>query len=189
MGDSLRGVGFGGLLEHFLSVGGITHQQLEDLKTALEALAEGGDTKEVLDTIDAVLDTIEGRIPSKGQKTKSGSVPVVLPSDMGSLAVSIDPPSLSSVAIDFSSGDAQTIIAAQGAGKRIRIASLVLTSLVNVEVAVKSGSTTIMTLQFSAVELSPRIPINLGTNEALVLDAVSADRITGGVSYYVEDVA
>lgn len=46
-----------------------------------------------------------------------------------------------------------------------------------------------MTLQFSAIELSPNIPINLGTNEALVLDAVSADRITGGVSYYVEDVA
>lgn len=102
---------------------------------------------------------------------------------------SIDPPSLSHVAIDFSSGSAQTIVPAPGAGKRIRITSIVLTSLVNVEVAVKSGSTTIMTLQFSAIELSPNIPINLGTNEALVLDAVSADRITGGVSYYVEDVA
>lgn len=102
---------------------------------------------------------------------------------------SIDPPSLSHVAIDFSSGSAQTIVPAPGAGKRIRITSIVLTSLANVEVAVKSGSTTIMTLQFSAIELSPNIPINLGTNEALVLDAVSADRITGGVSYYVEDVA
>ena len=145
------------------------------------------EAKGVLDTIDAVLDTIEGRTPAKGQSTKAGSVPVVLPSDMGSLAVSIDPPSLSHAAIDFSSGAAQTIIAAPGAGKRIRIASLVLTSLTNVEVAVKSGATTIMSLQFSAVELSPRIPLNLGVDEALVLDAVSADRITGGVSYYVED--
>lgn len=132
---------------------------------------------------------------SKGDD--SGDTPAVVTDADGHLqvdvlsaaAVSIDPPSLSHAAIDFSNGAAQTIIAAQGAGKRIRIASLVLTSLVNVEVAVKSGSTTIMTLQFSAIELSPNIPINLGTNEALVLDAVSADRITGGVSYYVEDVA
>lgn len=132
-----------------------------------------------------------GRIGAKvvyGRTAGGDTIPLMV-DDGGKVISSIDPPSLSYVAIDFSSGAAQTIIAAQGAGKRIRIASLVLTSLVNVEVAVKSGSTTIMTLQFSAVELSPNIPINLGTNEALVLDAVSADRITGGVSYYVEDVA
>ena len=132
---------------------------------------------------------------SKGDD--SGDTPAVVTDASGHLqvdvlssaAVSIDPPSLSHAAIDFSSAAAQTIIAAPGAGKRIRLTTLVLTSLVNVEVAIKSGSTTIMTLQFSAVELSPRIPLNLGTDAALVLDAVSAARITGGVSYYVEDVA
>lgn len=132
-----------------------------------------------------------GRIGAKvvyGRTAGGDTIPLMV-DDGGKVISSIDPPSLSYVAIDSSSGTAQTIIAAPGDGKRIRIASLVLTSLVNVEVAVKSGSTTIMTLQFSAIELSPNIPINLGTNEALVLDAVSADRITGGVSYYVEDVA
>jgi len=122
-------------------------------------------------------------------KTRGGVYTVPIVDSAGRMISSIDPPSLSHVAIDFSSGSAQTIVPAPGAGKRIRITSIVLTSLANVEVAVKSGSTTIMTLQFSAVELSPRIPLNLGTDEALVLDAVSADRITGGVSYYVEDVA
>ena len=121
-------------------------------------------------------------------RTVGGDLVPLMVDDDGKIS-SIDPPSLSHVAIDFSSGSAQTIVPAPGAGKRIRITSIVLTSLANVEVAVKSGSTTIMTLQFSAIELSPNIPINLGTNEALVLDAVSADRITGGVSYYVEDVA
>ncbi len=95
---------------------------------------------------------------------------------------------LTHVNIDFSSSAAQTIIAAPGSGKRIRVTALTLTALVNVELAVKSGSTTIMTLQFIALDLARPIPINLGTNEALVLDSVTADRITGGVSYYVEDV-
>ena len=132
-----------------------------------------------------------GRIGAKvvyGRTAGGDTIPLMV-DDGGKVISSIDPPSLSHVAIDFSSGSAQTIVPAPGAGKRIRITSIVLTSLANVEVAVKSGSTTIMTLQFSAIELSPNIPINLGTNEALVLDAVSADRITGGVSYYVEDVA
>ena len=131
-----------------------------------------------------------GRIGAKVTygRTVGGDLVPLMVDDDGKIS-SIDPPSLSHVAIDFSSGSAQTIVPAPGAGKRIRITSIVLTSLANVEVAVKSGSTTIMTLQFSAIELSPNIPINLGTNEALVLDAVSADRITGGVSYYVEDVA
>lgn len=131
-----------------------------------------------------------GRIGAKVAygRTVGGDLVPLMVDDDGKIS-SIDPPSLSHVAIDFSSGPAQTIVPAPGAGKRIRITSIVLTSLANVEVAVKSGSTTIMTLQFSAIELSPNIPINLGTNEALVLDAVSADRITGGVSYYVEDVA
>lgn len=36
------------------------------------------------------LETIDGKIPTKGQKTKAGSVPVVLPSDMGDLPVTLD---------------------------------------------------------------------------------------------------
>lgn len=45
-------------LQTFLDAGGVTHTQLEELKTALEALAEGGDTKEVLDDIYARLAAI-----------------------------------------------------------------------------------------------------------------------------------
>jgi cytolysin (calcineurin-like family phosphatase) len=104
------------------------------------------------------------------------------------LKTSIDPKVLTHVAIDFSSSAAQTIIAAPGAGNRIRIVELDLTALTNVEVAVKSASTTIRTFQFATLAWAPPMPLNLGTNEALALDSVTADRITGGVSYYVEDV-
>jgi hypothetical protein len=97
-------------------------------------------------------------------------------------------PALTQVAIDFSSGDAQTIVAAPGAGKRIRVVSLDLTAATSVEVAVKSGTTTIRTFQFTQHSWDPLVPQNLGTNEALVLDATTADRITGGVGYYVETV-
>jgi len=95
---------------------------------------------------------------------------------------------LTSVNIDFSSGDAQTIVAAPGAGKRIRIVSLDLTAASAVEVAIKSGTTTIRTIQATQYSWNPAIPVNLGTNAALVLDATTATRISGGVSYYVETV-
>lgn len=95
---------------------------------------------------------------------------------------------LSHVAIDFSSGDPQTIIPAPGEGKRIRVALLDLTALSNVEVSIKSGTTTIRIFQFAAMAWAPVIPVNLGENDALILDAVDTTRITGGVSYYVEAI-
>jgi len=94
--------------------------------------------------------------------------------------------------IDFSSASAQTIIAAPAAGNRIRLCQLVLisgaASPVNSEVAIKSGSTTIKTVKGSSVVLDFPEHCNLGTAEALVLQATTADRVIGGVDYYVEAV-
>jgi hypothetical protein len=91
-------------------------------------------------------------------------------------------------ALDFSSTSDQTIIAAPGTGYRIRLACLDLTALSNVEVAVKSGTTTIRTYQAQVVEKQWYPALNLGEAEALVLTATTATRITGGVSYYIEAV-
>jgi len=94
--------------------------------------------------------------------------------------------------IDFSSASAQTIIAAPAAGNRIRICQLLLmsgaTSPVNSEVAIKSGSTTIKTVKGICVALDFPEHCNLGTAEALVLQATTTDRVVGGVDYYVEAV-
>jgi hypothetical protein len=94
--------------------------------------------------------------------------------------------------IDFSSSSAQTIIAAPGSGNRIRLCQLMLmsgaTTPVNSEIAIKSGSTTIKTVRGMAMVLDFPEHCNLGTNEALVLQATTADRIVGGVDYYVEAV-
>lgn len=94
--------------------------------------------------------------------------------------------------IDFSSASAQTIIAAPGAGNRIRICQLLLMSgaspPVNFEAVIKSGSTTIKTVGGVAIVLDFPEHCNLGTAEALVLLATTADRIIGGVDYYLEAV-
>lgn len=94
--------------------------------------------------------------------------------------------------IDFSSASPYTTIAAPGAGYRIRIVQLILMSgaptPVNFEVAIKSGSTTIKTIKASAIAIDSPEHCNLGTNEALVLQATTADRIVGGVDYYLEAV-
>jgi len=94
--------------------------------------------------------------------------------------------------IDFSSASAQTIIAAPAAGNRIRICQLLLmsgaVSPVNSEVAIKSGSTLIKTVKGSSIALDFPEHCNLGTAEALVLQATTADRVIGGVDYYVEAV-
>jgi len=90
--------------------------------------------------------------------------------------------------IDFASVSEQTIIAAPEAGYRIRLVSLELSSANNVEVAVKSGSTTIRTFRGTSIALSPAIPLNLGTAAAFKLQATTADRISGGCSYYIEEV-
>lgn len=96
------------------------------------------------------------------------------------------------VNIDFSSASAQTIIAAPAAGNRIRICQLLLmsgaTSPVNSEIAVKSGSTTIKTVKGATVVLDFPEHCNLGTAEALVLQATTADRVIGGVDYYIEAI-
>lgn len=96
------------------------------------------------------------------------------------------------VNIDFSSASAQTIIAAPGSGNRIRICQLLIMSgaatPINSEVAIKTGSTTIKTVKGASIALDFPEHCNLGTNEALVLQATTADRVIGGVDYYVEAV-
>ncbi len=94
--------------------------------------------------------------------------------------------------IDFSSASAQTIIAAPGAGNRIRLTRLSLSSggnpQVNVEIALKSGATTIETVKGDAMAFDYPEHRNLGTNEAFVVQCTTADRVIGGVDYYLEAV-
>lgn len=94
--------------------------------------------------------------------------------------------------IEFSDASAQTIIAAPGAGNRIRLTRLSLVSgsnpQVNVEIALKSGTTTIETVRGDAMVFDYPEHRNLGTNEAFVVQCTTADRVIGGVDYYVEAV-
>ena len=94
--------------------------------------------------------------------------------------------------IEFSDASAQTIIDAPGEGKRIRLTRLSLSSgsdpQVNVEVALKTGSTTIETVKGAAMVFDYPEHRNLDTNEAFVVQATTADRIIGGVDYYLEAV-
>lgn len=94
--------------------------------------------------------------------------------------------------IEFSDASAQTIIDAPGEGKRIRLTRLSLSSgsdpQVNVEVALKTGSTTIETVKGAAMVFDYPEHRNLGTNEAFVVQCTTADRVIGGVDYYIEAV-
>ena len=94
--------------------------------------------------------------------------------------------------INFSTASDHTIIAAPGAGKRIRLTRLSLVSgsdpQVNVEVALKTGSTTIETVKGAAMVFDYPEHRNLGINEAFVVQATTADRVIGGVDYYIEAV-
>ena len=94
--------------------------------------------------------------------------------------------------IEFSNASAQTIIDAPGEGKRIRLTRLSLSSgsdpQVNVEVALKTGSTTIETVKGAAMVFDYPEHRNLGTNEAFVVECTTADRVIGGVDYYIEAV-
>ena len=98
----------------------------------------------------------------------------------------------SHVAIEFSDASAQTIIDAPGAGNRIRLTRLSLSSgsnpQVNVEIALKSGATTIETVRGDAMVFDYPEHRNLDTNEAFVVQCTTADRVIGGVDYYVEAV-
>jgi len=100
----------------------------------------------------------------------------------------IKPPVLTHVNVDFSSDEEQEIVAAPAAGLRIRIAALELTALENVEVAIKSGSTTLGTYQGAAIAPNLQVPINLAESEAFNILATSDVRITGRVGYYLEAV-
>ncbi len=103
--------------------------------------------------------------------------------------VAIDGPTAPTpVAISFASGDAQTIIAAPAVGYRIRITSLFLSAGTDVNVAMKSATTTIGTIYGMAFAKDWIQPLKLGTAEAFVLDATSADQIYGQVCYYTEAV-
>jgi len=94
--------------------------------------------------------------------------------------------------IEFSDASAQTIIDAPGEGKRIRLTRLSLTSgsdpQVNVEIALKTGSTTIETVKGAAMVFDYPEHRNLGTDEAFVVQCTTADRVIGGVDYYIEAV-
>lgn len=94
--------------------------------------------------------------------------------------------------IDFSSASARTIIDAPGEGNRIRLTRLSLSSgsnpQVNVEIELKSGTTTIETVRGDAMVFDYPEHRNLGTNEAFVVQCTTADRVIGGVDYYVEAV-
>jgi hypothetical protein len=130
----------------------------------------------------ASLSSMDGKLPAMS----GGKIPVEATVEVA--ITELNPHVLTHVNIDFSSATAQTIIAAPAAGNRLRIAAFEFSALVNVEVAMISGSTTIGTYRGQAVVADCTIPINLGTAEAFKLDATTADRITGRVSYYSETV-
>ena len=94
--------------------------------------------------------------------------------------------------IDISQATAYTAIAAPSAGYRIRLTQLCLMSgaatPVNSEIGIKSASTLLKTVKGAAIVLDFPEHCNLGTAEALVLLATTADRIVGGVDYYVEAI-
>ena len=94
--------------------------------------------------------------------------------------------------IDFSSASAQTVIAAPGAGYRIRLTRLSLSSgstpQVNVEIEMRSGASPIETVKGAGMAFDYPEHRNLGTNEAFVVQCTTADRVIGGADYYIEAV-
>ena len=129
------------------------------------------------DTGNTKLTSIDGKLPA----LSGGKIPVV-----------VTPKVQIQVPIDFSSASAQTIIAAPGAGNRIRLTRLSLmsggTPQVNVEIALKSGASLIETMKGAVMVSDYHEHRNLGTNEAFVVQCTSADRVIGGADYYVEAV-
>lgn len=128
--------------------------------------------------------SIDGKLPA----LVGGKVPVVATIDVAEVTpkVQLHTP------IDFSSASAQTIIAAPGAGSRIRLTRLSLmsggTPQVNVEIALKSAATLLETVKGATMAFDYPEHRNLGTNEAFVVQCTSADRVIGGADYYVEAV-
>jgi len=118
-------------------------------------------------------------LPCKAQENEDGT---------STLAVLIYQPVLAHVNIDFASESEQELIEAPAAGHRIRLAALEMIALENVEVTIKSGSTTLGTYRGMGIVPNTAIPINLAEAEALVIQATSDVRITGRCSYYEEAV-
>ena len=108
--------------------------------------------------------------------------------DMGTLDEELNdmvtPKKLLHANIDFASTDAQTIIAAPGTGKTIYIYSFEISALDNIEVVLKDGGDSIRTYRGISVS-GPSAPLPLTENTAFVIQATTAERITGGVSYFV----
>jgi len=96
------------------------------------------------------------------------------------------------VNIDFSDATAQEIIAAPAAGNRIRLTRLSLmsgsTPQINVEIELRSGATPIETVKGDAMVFDYPEHRNLGDSEAFIIKCTTADRVIGGVDYYVEAV-
>jgi len=73
-------------------------------------------------------------------------------------------------------------------GNQIRICHLLLMSgtASPIEVAIKSGEDTIKTIVSDIIALDFSEHCNLGVGKALVLTTTTADRVVGGVDYYLE---
>lgn len=136
------------------------------------------------DTGNTSLSSINGKLPA----LDGGKIPVV--ATIG--VAEVTPKVQLHTHIDFSSASAQTIIAAPGAGNRIRLTRLSLmsggTPQVNVEIALKSGASLIETMKGAVMVSDYHEHRNLGTNEAFVVQCTTADRVIGGADYYVEAV-
>ena len=126
--------------------------------------------------------------PIKGTDNGDGTASLLVTSSMAELPQKVQ----LHANIDFSSDSAQTIIDAPVAGNRIRLTRLSLSSgsnpQVNVEIALKSGATTIETVRGDAMVFDYPEHRNLDTNEAFVVKCTTADRVIGGVDYYIEAV-
>jgi hypothetical protein len=91
--------------------------------------------------------------------------------------------------ISIASTTPQTLIAAPGAGYRIRVTYLKLFSLVgDFLVTLKSGSNLIGYAGGQADVADYIQPLKLNTNEALVLQSNTSDQIYGQVCYYIEEL-
>jgi hypothetical protein len=91
--------------------------------------------------------------------------------------------------ISIASTASQTIIAAPGAGYRIRVTFLKLFSLVgDFLITVKSGANLIGYAGGRADVADYIQPMRFNENEALILQSNTADQIHGQVCYYIEEV-
>ena len=91
--------------------------------------------------------------------------------------------------ISIASTAPQTLIAAPGAGYRIRVTFLKLFSLVgDFLVTLKSGSNLIGYAGGRADVADYIQPLKLNNNEAFVLQSNTSDQIYGQVCYYIEEL-